>query len=360
MRWAAATPPPAQGGAPPAPRPRSAAAWTHRPLPALPSAPRRARADNASAPPRCPRGRSHRLCLAAPPPRAAPEQRPGVAPPPAPRFAARLAGRPPSPAAPPTAAGRVSSPGPRPPPPRRRRPISAAPPRAAPPLARAGSGARTGAPGGGGGGTPVPVSVPVPILIPIPIPIPPPSSAGGAIPPPVLPSAEPGVRSLAFKSTAIPPRSPAGPRRPGSGEFAVPLPPLPAGRAAQSPERACGDSCPDTIASYARAAGRETESPRTGFLSRREKSRPLRNNQKSETNKKPQKKALERRPGDNPGMLQIRKRGGLYVRRYPKSQSLMERLKEGRWVGGETRTCLEPIKGHIGLGGGVRVMIKGV
>ncbi|KAL2305809.1 hypothetical protein Nmel_003699, partial [Mimus melanotis] len=117
---------------------------------------------------------------------------------------------------------------------------------------------------------------------------------------------------------------------------------------------ACGNSWPDTIASSARAAGREEESPRdgegtlhrccrtsggggqrlgprrhvsnfgetrfspphpaplsarTGFLSRREKSRPLRNNQKSETNKKPQKKALERRPGDNPGMLQIRKGG---------------------------------------------------
>ncbi|XP_058691738.1 skin secretory protein xP2-like [Poecile atricapillus] len=63
MRWAAATPPPAQGGAPPAPRPRSAAAWTHRPLPALPSAgPPRPPADGAPAPPPGrPRGRSRRL-----------------------------------------------------------------------------------------------------------------------------------------------------------------------------------------------------------------------------------------------------------------------------------------------------------
>ncbi|KAM7027938.1 uncharacterized protein RBU47_001079 [Passerculus sandwichensis] len=53
-------------------------------------------------------------------------------------------------------------------------------------------------------------------------------------------------------------------------------------------------------------------SARTGFYSRREKCGALRNNQKSETNKKPQKKALERRPGDNPGMLQIRK-GGVYT-----------------------------------------------
>ncbi|XP_054370125.1 translation initiation factor IF-2-like [Molothrus ater] len=62
-------------------------------------------------------------------------------------------------------------------------------------------------------------------------------------------------------------------------------------------------------------------SARTGFLSRREKSRPLRNNQKSETNKKPQKKALERRPGDNPGMLQIRKGGTIRAEIPEKSES---------------------------------------
>ncbi|XP_041260425.1 uncharacterized protein LOC121335913 [Onychostruthus taczanowskii] len=100
-------------------------------------------------------------------------------------------------------------------------------------------------------------------------------------------------------------------------------------------------------------------SARTGFLSRREKSRPLRNNQKSETNKKPQKKALERRPGDNPGMLQIRK-GGTIRAEIPKKSEPDGKAERGTGGGGETRTCFEPIKGHIGLGGGLRVMIKGV
>ncbi|XP_005042993.1 PREDICTED: uncharacterized protein LOC101807821 [Ficedula albicollis] len=97
----------------------------------------------------------------------------------------------------------------------------------------------------------------------------------------------------------------------------------------------------------------------TGFLSRREKSRPLRNNQKSETDKKPQKKALERRPGDNPGMLQIRK-GGTIREEIPEKSEPDGTAERRTGDGGDTRTCLEPVKGQIGVGGGVRMIIKGV
>ncbi|XP_039574766.1 translation initiation factor IF-2-like [Passer montanus] len=279
-----------------------------------------------------------------------------------------------------------------------------APPRAAPPLVRAGSGARTGARGGRAPG-PVPVPgpslIPVPSLIPGPSPVPIPSagalSCAGPSPPPVPPSAEPGVRSLAFKSTAIPPAAPPVPAGPGAENSPCPsLPYLrraPSGRLRGELPRHCRISRPGSGAGGGEPAVQRAELPGNGewrggsagaspgtdgtllrsagspgaagsgsvpaatsqTSGKRVSIPPIpapfplgpafypgeRNpdlsgaTKKSETNKKPQKKALERRPGDNPGMLQIRKGGALYVRRYPKSQSLMERLKEGRGVGGK-------------------------
>ncbi|XP_037988114.1 formin-like protein 5 [Motacilla alba alba] len=434
MRWAAATPPPAQGGAPPAPRPRSAAAWTHRPLPALPSAPPRARADAASAPPRRPRGLSRRLCLAAPPPRAAPAQRPGVAPPPAPRLAARLAGRPHFPGGSPR--GRRPSELTRPP------AAAAAPPptnqlRAAPRRAPIGPGGKRGsdrrAAVGWGGTPPIPVpGCPHPYSHPHPLRRAPPARclARGYLsrrclhPPswgsaplrskaqPSLPAAPPVPAGLGAENSPCPflPYLRAGLRRALSGRLRGQLPrhyrifrPGSGAGDGEPPVQRSRLSCwgergSDRGSSSGKSSGAdgtlfrccrtpggggerlgprrhvsnfgETRfdrppptrpfSARTSFLSRREKSRPLRNNQKSETNKKPQKKTLERRPGDNPGMLQIRKGGGTTRAEIPEKSEPDRTAGRGTGGGGETRTCLEPIKGHIRLEGGVRVMIKGV
>ncbi|XP_065487587.1 uncharacterized protein LOC135986957 [Caloenas nicobarica] len=240
MRWAAATPTPARGGAPPPapaqppalPPPRGEGDWIQRPLPALPSA--RPAPDGASTRP------PHPLtggCGAATVPFVWRRRRPA----PRPRSAPGPRRRPPPPttAAPPAAAGRVSSPGPRPPLPRRRRPISAAPPRAAPPLVRAGSGARTGATPAGGGSAPGRPAVPAPL---------PPRPPRRAPLPPATPSSaatrrcagsgHPFGAAGAPRPKAQPSFSP-GPRRSGSEELSVSFPSLvPAGRAARSSQRA--------------------------------------------------------------------------------------------------------------------------
>ncbi|XP_077032438.1 uncharacterized protein LOC143693664 [Agelaius phoeniceus] len=208
--------------------PQAAAGALPSPLSGGAAAPRSARA--------APRGRAAARPSLRRPPRRAPPPLPGGSP--RGRRPSELTRPPAAAAAPPPTNQRHAAP--------RRAPIG--------PGGKRGSDRRAGGRGGGSAPRPrpCPCSRPSPSLFPSLSPSLPPSSAGALscaarCPPPVPPSAEPGVRSLAFKSTAIPPRSPAGPRRPGSGELAVPLPPLPAGRAAPSPERALAGTAAPTL-----------------------------------------------------------------------------------------------------------------